>query len=113
MSFVQREIHRVGIFAFHDVEELIAMNVLLGAGVDLLGKAVLVRFDNTFISQKMIPGIISADQHIDEMCQIAIKELLGQMYHDGKNKIINHRKGPVKGMPGSFFNWFFVTSIKN
>lgn len=89
VSFVQRETHRVGIFAFNDVEALIVMNALLGAGVDIPGKAVLVGFDNTFISQKMIPGITSVDQHIDEMCQTAIKELLGLMHHDGK-KTVRH-----------------------
>lgn len=37
----------------------------------------------------MIPGITSVDQHIDEMCQTAIKELLGLMHHDGK-KTVRH-----------------------
>lgn len=67
---------RVGIFASNDMDALVVMNALMGAGIEIPGKAALVGFDNTFISRQVVPGITSVDQPIREMCQFAIGHLL-------------------------------------
>lgn len=67
---------RVGIFAFNDMEALVVMNALMRAGIAMPEKAALVGFDNTFISKRVIPGITSIDQPMDEMCSLAVTKLL-------------------------------------
>lgn len=83
IEFLQEAGVRTGIFALNDLEALVVMNALMGAGISIPEQAALVGFDNTFISQRVLPGITSIDQPIEEMGSLAVKELLGEI---GKKK---------------------------
>lgn len=76
IAYLKEIPERVGIFALNDMEALIVMNALIGAGISIPEKAALVGFDNTFISKRVLPGITSVKQPVDEMCAFAVKKLL-------------------------------------
>lgn len=80
---------RAGIFASNDMDALVVMNALLGAGIEIPEKAALVGFDNTFISSRMLPGITSVNQPIEEMCRFAVEDLLKQI-QEKKPRSVRH-----------------------
>lgn len=76
LEYLKEIPERVGIFASNDMDALVVMNALMGAGIEIPAKAALVGFDDTFISRQVVPGITSVSQPICEMCQFAIRHLL-------------------------------------
>jgi len=78
---------RAGIFTTNDMDALVVMNALMGAGIAIPQKAALVGFDNTFISKQVLPGITSVNQPIDEMCTFAVNNLLKQIQGEKQDKI--------------------------
>lgn len=80
---------RAGIFAHNDMEALVVMNALMGNGIAIPQKAALAGFDNTFISKRVLPGITSIDQPIDEMCRFAVRRLLEKVRGE-KHQEVQH-----------------------
>lgn len=80
---------RAGIFATNDMDALVTLHTLVNAGIDIPGKAALVGFDNTFISQRTLPGITSVSQPIGEMARLAIEHLLLKM-KEGAGTDVSH-----------------------
>ena len=89
MEYIKELRGRAGIFALNDMEAFVIMNALMGAGISIPQKAVLVGFDNTFISKSVVPGITSINQPIDEMGRCAVKKLLARMKEKKKGKPVH------------------------
>lgn len=79
VDYVQQQTECTGIFALNDMEALILMNAMMAAGIAIPEQAVLAGFDNTFISQGVIPGITSVKQPIDKIGKLAVKKILQQV----------------------------------
>ncbi len=87
----ERQKGRTGIFAINDMELLVVMNALLLAGIKIPEKAALVGFDNTFISRRMIPGISSVNQPVEEMGKYAVKEIVKRI-QGRKHTMASHKE---------------------
>ena len=84
VDFIHEIPERVGIFTLNDMEGMIVMNALAGAGIMVPQKAALVGFDNTYISQRALPGITSVSQPVDELGRFAVENLVRRI--EGKKK---------------------------
>ena len=79
VEFIKEISEKTGIFALNDIEAMIVMNTLMGAGIMVPQKASVVGFDNTYISKRALPGITSVCQPVDEMGRFAVEELIKQI----------------------------------
>lgn len=76
IAYLEENNEKTGIFAHNDMEALIVLNTLVREGVDIPGRVSLVGFDNTFVSQRVHPGITSVSQPIEEMGRMAVRRIL-------------------------------------
>ncbi|MDO5411475.1 MAG: LacI family DNA-binding transcriptional regulator, partial [Lachnospiraceae bacterium] len=79
IEFLHEIPNKAGIFVLNDMEALSVMNAMILAGISIPDKAALVGFDNTFISKRILPGMSSVNQPIDEMGRTAVERILEQI----------------------------------
>jgi LacI family transcriptional regulator len=82
IEFINNNIqtHRIGIFAFNDVQALVIYHLLKVMKVQVPEKVGLVGFDNTFISEEVSPTLSSVTQPIEEIGRQSVQMLIDQIY---------------------------------
>ena len=76
LEFAKETSKKLGIFALNDMEAIIAINTLMGAGIPVPERVAVVGFDNTCLSRRALSGITSVSQPVNEMGSLAVKRLL-------------------------------------
>lgn len=112
-TFIKEKSHtRTGIFCFHDLFAVRALNVCHSLNISVPARIGLVGFDNLPVASEVFPPLTSISYPVREMAQIAFNILLGKLEKQENNDGITRyleskliiRKSSKKDAESNFYN---------
>lgn len=88
-SFLKSVKQRLGIFAYNDLCATQVLHILRELNIRVPEEVGVVGFDDTFISQHLMPSLTTVRQPIQEMAESAVSHLVNKIEHPEENWLLD------------------------